>query len=619
MKVTRIIKWVGAFAAAMVLGCAVIWWKGRPVDPPKVAAYETLTVGLEDDEIAELRHFQQGAPLIWLGLLKGLRSHDSDQTIYGDLERFGFLMEEADDESNPHGLPTGFSVETLPGMTPPLPHISMSCTVCHTGEVHYGEHRMRIDGAPNLVDAEAWITHVDRSLAATMQDTWSAMEFFAGIGDYALQEPLMRAELPPIEQEEIDEFRDLLALRERVRVESKMKVAPVPSALFSAPQESMLSGDQLLLMALEDELKGLLSGGEEAGDKGLDKQKYPQATEQRRAELLSGIRRPFAAFAKFFRDRKAFNRKVKEAMALATEVGPGRDDPWGLVRRLLLGDNVPLTSPVSIPPLFNMEQWKVAHVDGNSLDLLDRNLAQGLALGGSLADDNVASIDPVALRDAAALFEKVEAPKWPEHVFGQLDQELVEKGRTIFHEVKYETPLGARSCADCHSSAGGEVYPLAVVQTDPRRLNDFREDLPAARDLVQRLNERTGQIKSATLKKRGVEAEEIYPDGSPVAAWATSKGYVARTLEGIWCSPPYLHNGSVRTLRSLLDPPGKRGNFRIGSRQFDPVDVGYVHDPNEFAYEVDVSRPGNSALGHGFGCGLSDGEKTALVEYLKSL
>lgn len=31
-------------------------------------------------------------------------------------------------------------------------------------------------------------------------------------------------------------------------------------------------------------------------------------------------------------------------------------------------------------------------------------------------------------------------------------------------------------------------------------------------------------------------------------------GYKARTLEAIWASPPYLHNGSVPTIYELLSP-----------------------------------------------------------------
>jgi hypothetical protein len=55
---------------------------------------------------------------------------------------------------------------------------------------------------------------------------------------------------------------------------------------------------------------------------------------------------------------------------------------------------------------------------------------------------------------------------------------------------------------------------------------------------------------------------------------------------------------------------------------FDPESVGYRHDaaaagPNGFRY--DTSVPGNGNEGHLYGTGLSDPQKDALVEYMKTL
>ena len=36
------------------------------------------------------------------------------------------------------------------------------------------------------------------------------------------------------------------------------------------------------------------------------------------------------------------------------------------------------------------------------------------------------------------------------------------------------------------------------------------------------------------------------------------EGYVAEPLDGLWLNGPYLHNGSVPTLRDLLEPPAQR-------------------------------------------------------------
>ncbi|MEJ2445677.1 MAG: hypothetical protein P8Y42_19895, partial [Exilibacterium sp.] len=93
--------------------------------------------------------------------------------------------------------------------------------------------------------------------------------------------------------------------------------------------------------------------------------------------------------------------------------------------------------------------------------------------------------------------------------------------------------------------------------------------------------------------------------------------YRAKPLNGIAFTGPYLHNGSVRTLADLLKQPDQRpASFNVGSTEFDPENVGYV-DAGDFV--LDTSLRGNSNLGHDYGTDLSDSEKRALLEYLKSI
>jgi hypothetical protein len=118
-------------------------------------------------------------------------------------------------------------------------------------------------------------------------------------------------------------------------------------------------------------------------------------------------------------------------------------------------------------------------------------------------------------------------------------------------------------------------------------------------------------------------------------------GYKARPLDGVWATPPYLHNGSVPTLYDLLSPFAERPkSFWLGNRQFDPVKVGYVTTPLANGFRLDTVDPrtgrvvrGNGNGGHLFetpsagqaarpgtiGPGLSRAERLALVEYLKTL
>ena len=65
-------------------------------------------------------------------------------------------------------------------------------------------------------------------------------------------------------------------------------------------------------------------------------------------------------------------------------------------------------------------------------------------------------------------------------------------------------------------------------------------------------------------------------------------GYANAPLDGIWLRAPYLHNGSVPTLRDLLEPADKRpAQFHRGYDVYDPDKVGWKHD-------IDI-EPANSA------------------------
>jgi hypothetical protein len=100
--------------------------------------------------------------------------------------------------------------------------------------------------------------------------------------------------------------------------------------------------------------------------------------------------------------------------------------------------------------------------------------------------------------------------------------------------------------------------------------------------------------------------------------------YESRVLHGIWATAPYLHNGSVPNLWELLQPPAQRKpSFMVGSKTYDPKNVGYVTDSSPFKDGKLVvgaeAEAGNSNAGHECGTTLSDDDRWALIEYLKQL
>lgn len=107
--------------------------------------------------------------------------------------------------------------------------------------------------------------------------------------------------------------------------------------------------------------------------------------------------------------------------------------------------------------------------------------------------------------------------------------------------------------------------------------------------------------------------------------------YPARPLDGYWATGPFLHNGSVRTMYELLSPVEERAKwFWIGSREFDPVHLGFSNEAVEGAFKYDTTLKGNSNRGHEFreapagtngviGPSLTREDRLNIIEYLKVL
>jgi hypothetical protein len=100
-------------------------------------------------------------------------------------------------------------------------------------------------------------------------------------------------------------------------------------------------------------------------------------------------------------------------------------------------------------------------------------------------------------------------------------------------------------------------------------------------------------------------------------------GYANSPLDGIWLRAPYLHNGSVPTLRDLLMPVAERPKvFYRGYDVYDPVNVGFITQGTEaerVGTKYNVAERASGNQGHEYGTELSEPEKEALVEYLKTL
>jgi hypothetical protein len=162
---------------------------------------------------------------------------------------------------------------------------------------------------------------------------------------------------------------------------------------------------------------------------------------------------------------------------------------------------------------------------------------------------------------------------------------------------------------------------LALVELDPRLLGTggptHAEFDPASGgtatitvSAAKGLRVITEEIRERAFKAAGLSDDERahwdrwrkhrreMPDKEIIRA---NLKYKARSLDGVWATPPYLHNGSVPNLDALLSPVAARpGSFTIGSTEYDTTLVGFRTDggPNDFT--IDTTLSGNYNTGHEF-------------------
>jgi mono/diheme cytochrome c family protein len=212
--------------------------------------------------------------------------------------------------------------------------------------------------------------------------------------------------------------------------------------------------------------------------------------------------------------------------------------------------------------------------------------------------------EEATFRDIQAYLLTLQPPKYPFPVNG----ELAKQGQKIFEAT----------CSRCHGTYGetwtypNRIVPLEEIGTDPNRV----------RGLTQKLADYYNQSWFAKEK-----AEEGYKG-------IVTGGYQAPPLDGLWATAPYFHNGSAPTVYHVLNSKARPKVF-IRSYHTDEAD----YDREKLGWKVkvldgaadaklpaieqrkvyDTTQPGRGNGGHTFGDRLTEDERRAVIEYLKTL
>lgn len=616
-----------ASVSIIVLICAVLYIKAlvtEPVDPPTPEGPITeLETGLKKGDRERLRTIYQGTNLFPLAFLFALKDQATGKMACEVLADYGFLPAEKT-AANPYGLPIGLGVGHADFLElVEVPVVGLNCAACHTGELVYKGNHYRIDGAPNLIDVERWATDTAANAEALKGSAIGALEFFARFiaFKHTHATDTMGAYLG-LEEETIEQFAREL---EEAQAPVQKSTSLIPgnttenAALLTSPEPgSLVAGllEEHRKFTEEDAVvtKGLFGPPMSSGPSA------PPADLTQKEQIRHSFRQVLAALVNDL-DR---SKKMVAAIKRSPQAGPGRDDAWGLVNLVVLDDHSSnLDAPIGIPHLFNKSKVSWIHADGNTNSVLDRNIAQGVALGAEVYEDGKTSLLPTAIKEMDDLLAKIHPPEWPEY-FPKPEKEETEHGRVLFNEYPVKLNNGkVTTCADCHTDPKGKSIPIDVIGTSRVRWSIYNEPTPAGPNKLQKLVKAVDRIKRATMEARKIPESDYSQWEKPgeKPEWRSSVGYVAHELTGVWATAPFLHNNSVRTLDDLFKAEDKREKtFYVGSREFDPEAVGFVNKPTRLSYLLDTTvHPCDSNKGHNFTPNMTEGERKALIAYLKSL
>jgi len=321
-----------------------------------------------------------------------------------------------------------------------------------------------------------------------------------------------------------------------------------------------------------------------------------------------------------------------------TSWGPGRVDTFNSAKALF---NYPFhdmekTSPdelrgaADFPSIWNQQQREgmQLHWDGNNCRVDERNKSAAFGTGTTPA---TIDLDAIGRLQKWLLTKQPNA--WPKEEW-PIDAAKAARGEVVYKAY----------CLACHGTNGKDFSaPCSVPQNiASQRCEQQGKDVPYG-DCVgtvkplnapgdpSPLNTDAYRLNSYTYDLAANQGMLYAGEPYRFKHFRKTFGYANMPLDGIWLRAPYLHNGSVPTLRLLLEPSSPnapahrpRGFYR-GNDNFDPKQVGFVWQVPAgdgriyFLYDTSLKANGNAGHeGAAYGTNLPASDKDALVEYLKT-
>lgn len=623
----------------------------------------------------------QGSNLIPYDFFMSLELPDSDKPFVSDVvfDKYRYLPQKAT-FFNPDSLAIGFTKDSYQGKD----YIGYTCAACHTGQVNYKGKAIRIDGGPAMADMVGYLTTLEKSMRAALKDSDKQARFVKSVidrdNDYSSKDVVLKdlqkwtniiRNYNAVNHSHIDYGYARLDAFGRIfnrvlqHVINKEQARTVMLMATNAVGKRLLTPAQvdLVLEGIDETIIGNQQFGTIIARLASTDEGYPGFSVKNMLRLRDYLfNEPNAPVSyPFLWDITHSDYVQWNGIADNSGVGP-------------LGRNAG-----EVTGVFATLDWQTGE--------------PGFSLSAKLSGqdnkhqkiDFKSSIDLTNLSRLEDHLRSLKSPVWPEKILGKIDQDKAAKGQLIY----------AQYCQSCHMIIDRNDWDRIVI-AQMSSLKDVKTDPAMAENSVEYTG-KSGNFKY-TYQSTNV-GDFIVGDEAPVAMilTATTKGvvatpdpdkwlvrrwldwvytlgssffdnaiksnikqgtyepdttaapfqsllaYKARSLNGIWATAPYLHNGSVPSLYEVLLPSRLEGDpedgeyrpdeFMVGSREFDPINVGFRTEGYDgFRYLTGArARRGNYNTGHEYAAGrtkqangdlppaLNAEQRWQLLEYLKTL
>jgi len=634
----------------------------------------------------------QGSDLIPYDFFLVLEQENNEALFRSELniDKFRYLPQKPT-FFNPDGLPVGFVKDSYQGHD----YMGFSCAACHTGQINYQGKAIRIDGGPAMADLVGFLHGLEKAMRATLNNEEKLNRFSEKVlalnNNYEEREEVISG---------LQEWMQIISLYNTVN-HSHIKYGYARLDAFGRIYNRVLQH----IINREQLAEVLAMSTSVAGRPLLNKTQINAVLDGVDENILvdSQFGMVLTRLASSDGDYPGLNQRELLRIRDMIFNEPNAPVSYPFLWDIAQSDYVQwngLANNAGVGPL-GRNAGEVIGVFGN-LDWsshkpsFDFSYISAWITGQSKKSEQInfkSSIDLINLQRLESHLRGLQSPKWPEQILGKIDREKAQRGRFVY----------AQYCQSCHEVIKtdnwdrvviGKMMDINLVGTDPAmavnsvsstgKSGNFNQTVQATdagklyiavdAPVVQILTSATRGVVATADPDKNVIRRTLdwlytiamsffdnnikatiksgnYQADTTAQPYNSLLAYKARSLNGIWATAPFLHNGSVPSLYDLLLPkkrqcpePAIAGcvndpdegeyrpeEFKVGSREFDPVKVGLRstgYDGSNFT----TFRVGDLNSGHEYGAGrtpqidgktvlpaLTAKQRWDLIEYIKTL